>query len=642
MGLTYSGIHAFKADHDQIVAALGAALAPGGYQLRTADVALPDGPTNAFLISPPLGNWTTVLPSNDLDGREFTWAQTISQTGGYALWMYLYESQFVMCRLYLAGRLLDRYTSARAGASGNARVYRPILPPKVTVEEVDHVFRQEDNGGLSAAERFARLATLLELDAAETSYALVATYGIDAIAPRAPEWRYVEFVYVGSTDPDLEFDFPRGDENVSTRYQGTKGVSLASPLNRLLAAYRFADPNIMISSYIGPETQLLFTRNVRDRARKIAPFLEFDRDPYIVVHDGRLVWILDAYTVSDRFPYSDPFRRVVAGQTVSFNYIRNSVKVTIDAYDGGVTFYVMDDVDPMLRAYRQVFPALFRPISEMPTGLRAHLRYPEFLFSVQADRFALYHMTDPQVFFNREDQWAIPRDLYAPGQNALPMEPYYVIMKLPGETREEFALILPFTPSARDNMIAWLAARSDGDNYGRLLVARFPKDRLVFGPAQIGARINQDPTISAQITLWNQQGSRVIRGNLLVLPIERSILYIEPIYLQAERSQLPELKRVVLATANRVVMEPTLAEGLARLLNQPLPTASTPGQPSPGQPGRPSETISTDVAALARAAQARFERAQQRLREGDFAGYGEEIRLLEAELRRLVELTSPR
>lgn len=439
------------------------------------------------------------------------------------------------------------------------------------------------------------------------------------------------YVIVNTTVPDLEFDYPRGEENVSTEFMGAGGVRLDQPWKRLLFAWRFADGNIVLSQYLGPNSQILFARTIRERLARIAPFLLIDPDPYLVVDNGRLVWMLDGYTTSDLFPYTEPFRR--GDRTI--RYIRNSVKATIDAYDGSVTLYLADPDDPIIRAWARIFPGMIRPLSEMPATLLAHRRYPELIFTIQATMFQTYHMTDPQVFYNREDQWSIPTDVY--GAGTLPMEPYYVILRIPGETREEFVQILPFTPNRRDNMIAWLAARSDGEHYGKLVAIRFPKDRVVFGPAQIGARINQDPVISSQFALWNQQGTRVGRGNLLVIPIEQTLLYVEPIYLQAERSQLPELKRVVLATATKIVMEPTFEEALARLVESPRPTGTPPAGPA-----TPTTPVSSDIAALARSAQEHYDRAQERLRAGDFAGYGEQIRLLEADLRRLVELTNPR
>jgi uncharacterized membrane protein (UPF0182 family) len=352
-----------------------------------------------------------------------------------------------------------------------------------------------------------------------------------------------------------EFDYPRGDENVTTRYQGRAGIPLRGALRRLAFATRFGDARILLSTDLTPSSRVLFARAVPERLHRLAPFLRYDRDPYAVVADGRLFWIVDAYTTSDRYPYSQPVG--------SFNYIRNSVKAVVDAYHGTVRFYLADPSDPVARVYARIFPGLFQPLSELPPSLRAHLRYPVDLFEVQAHVYATYHMRDPQVFYNREDSWAVANEIFA--DRPQPVEPYYVTLRLPGaeSARPEFVLILPMTPQRRDNMVAWLAARNDPPHLGELWVFTFPKDRVVFGPMQIESRINQDPSISQQLTLWNQQGSRVIRGNLLVVPVQRSLLYVEPLFLQAERSQLPELRRVVVTHGPRVAMAPTLEEALA-------------------------------------------------------------------------------
>src|SRR5207244_1575262 len=302
---------------------------------------------------------------------------------------------------------------------------------------------------------------------------------------------------------------------------------------------------VLISPALRADSQILFHRNVHERVRKVAPFLLFDGDPYLVVVDGKLVWLYDAYTASNHYPYSQP----AAG---TFNYLRNSVKVAVDAYDGSMIFYVADDQDPLIRAYAGAFPGLFKPIAEMPAGLRAHIRYPGNLFVVQSQMYRLYHMQDARVFYQREDQYSVPLEVYL--GNRAPMQPYYAIMRLPGEAHEEFVYILPYTPPGKDNMITWLAARSDGASYGKLVAFKYPKETLIFGPMQVEARIDQDPAISAQFTLWNQGGSRVLRGNMLAVPVGGSNLYVEPIYLQAERSRLPEMKRVVVATGNRVAM----------------------------------------------------------------------------------------
>ena len=308
------------------------------------------------------------------------------------------------------------------------------------------------------------------------------------------------------------------------------------------------------------DTKLLFRRNIKARVKAIAPFLNYDRDPYLVAaktsaenQDNKLYWIIDAYTTSDRYPYSDP------GEN-SFNYLRNSVKVVVDAYNGKVDFYIADSEDPMIKTWAKVFPDLFKPLTAMPLELHNHIRYPEDLFSIQSERLLTYHMQDPQVFYNREDQWQIPQEIY--GTESRAVAPYYLIMKLPTAEQEEFILLHPYTPTSRPNLIAWLAARSDGAEYGKLLLYKFPKQKLIYGPNQIEALINQDPVISQQISLWNREGSRAIQGNLLIIPIEQSLLYVEPLYIEAEENSLPALARVIVIYENQIVMAETLDEGI--------------------------------------------------------------------------------
>jgi uncharacterized membrane protein (UPF0182 family) len=435
------------------------------------------------------------------------------------------------------------------------------------------------------------------------------------------------YVVVNTTTE--EFDYPQGDQNAFTTYRARSGVRLSSFLRRFAFAWVFGDGNLLLSEHITSESQVLYRRNISRRVRLLAPFLRLDRDPYLVIADGKLYWIQDAYTTTNRYPYSQPYG--------SFNYIRNSVKIVTDAYTGEVTFYIADSDDPLIRAYAAIFPALFKPIEHMPPSLRQHVRYPEDLYLVQAQLYRTYHMQDPQVFYNKEDLWDIAQELHE--DRPQPVEPYYVLMRLPGEQALEFVLILPFTPQGRQNMIAWMAARSDGPNYGKLQVFKYPKDRLVFGPLQIEARINQDPVISAQLTLWDQRGSRVIRGNLIVLPLGDTTLYVKPLYLQAEQSRIPELRRVVLAAGGRLVMEPTLPEALARLAGTaiagPPPGAASP--PLSGTPPGPAPPPA--IGELARSALANYQRAQEALRAGDWAGYGAALRAMEQDLQRLAELT---
>ena len=355
-----------------------------------------------------------------------------------------------------------------------------------------------------------------------------------------------------------EFDYPKGNTNEYINYDGKGGVVLDSFIKKLFMAIRFRDVKILLSSDITPESKIMFSRNIRDRISKITPFIMLDNDPYLVIDKGRLHWIQDAYTLTGNFPYSQKMGRI--------NYIRNSVKIVVDAYDGDVTYYIVDKSDPLIQVFSNIFPGQFKGFEEMPNSLKEHMRYPEDLFKIQSAIFSTYHMEDIKVFYNKEDAWQIPHEIYGTGQQ-VEVEPYYIIMKLPGESEEEFVLMTTFTPLKKDNMIAWLAARSDKENYGKLLLYKFPKDKLVYGPLQIEAKIDQDSEISQQLTLWSQQGSSVTRGNLLAIPIKNSILYIEPLYIQAEQAQLPELKRVFVSDGERVVMETDLGTALQKIFN---------------------------------------------------------------------------
>ncbi|MDP7323999.1 MAG: UPF0182 family protein, partial [Candidatus Woesearchaeota archaeon] len=362
-----------------------------------------------------------------------------------------------------------------------------------------------------------------------------------------------------NTDTE-EFDFPKGSTNEYTQYSGKGGVTLSSFFRKLAMAIRFADVKILLSSDITPESKILFKRNIQERIQTLTPFFLLDSDPYLVIDEGKLFWIQDAYTATGNFPYSQKYENI--------NYLRNAVKIVVDAYEGSITYYVIDTEDPIVKTYKRIFPDQFKPFDDMP--LKDHIRYPEDLFSVQSAIYSNYHMNNPTVFYNKEDAWQIPSEVYGTGQK-VEVEPYYIIMKLPGEEKEEFVLMTTFTPIKKDNMISWLAARSDGENYGKLLLYKFPKDKLIYGPLQIEARIDQDSEISQQLTLWSQQGSRVTRGNLLVIPIENNLLYIEPLYLQAETGQLPELKRVIVSDGERVVMEESLGDSLAELFGTARP-----------------------------------------------------------------------
>ncbi|PLZ25251.1 UPF0182 family protein [Fischerella thermalis] len=382
--------------------------------------------------------------------------------------------------------------------------------------------------------------------------------------------------YVMTGTKTQELDYPSGNENVYNVYDGRGGISIGAMWRRLLFAQYLKDWQMLLTRNFTSQTKLLFRRTIRDRVQAIAPFLRFDSDPYLVAASGGgttltgqptdLYWIIDAYTVSDRYPYSDPGKN-------SFNYIRNSVKIVVDAYNGTVDFYVADPTDPVITTLGKIFPQMLKPLQTMPVALRSHIRYPGDFFRIQSERLLTYHMTDPQVFYNREDLWEIPTEIY--GNEQRTVEPYYLIMKLPKAETEEFILLLPFKPNQRANLIAWLAARSDGENYGRLLLYEFPKQLLVYGTQQIEALINQDPVISQQISLWNREGSKAVQGNLLVIPIEQSLLYVEPLYLEAEQNSLPTFVAVIIAYENRIVMAETLEQALAGIFQPEQPAAPT-------------------------------------------------------------------
>jgi uncharacterized membrane protein (UPF0182 family) len=381
-------------------------------------------------------------------------------------------------------------------------------------------------------------------------------------------------IYFGRTMPGSrivasgtkEFDYPKGNDNVYTSYAGTGGIPIDSFWRRVLFAWTQKDINILLTTYLKPDSRIQIWRDVQQRVANIAPFLNLDSDPYPVLSDGQLYWIQDAYTTSNQFPYASPH---LDGFGQSINYIRNSVKIIVNMYDGSVQFYVMDPKDPILAAYQRAFPGVFKPLDQLSPDLTSHLRYPEDLFAIQADEYKTFHMTDPQVFYNREDLWAAPNETYA-GEKG-PMEPYYILMKLPGSDTLEYLLMTPFTPQNRNNMISWMAARCDLPDYGTKLFYELPKEKLVYGPNQIEAMIDQNPTISQQLTLWDQKGSRVIRGKLIVTPIENSFVYVVPIYLQAAGENFPQLKRVIAVTGDKVVMAPTLDEAIGNLFTKQAP-----------------------------------------------------------------------
>ncbi|MBD0267982.1 MAG: UPF0182 family protein [Cyanobacteria bacterium Co-bin8] len=449
------------------------------------------------------------------------------------------------------------------------------------------------------------------------------------------------YIFTGtSTD---EFDYPLDDENASFRYSGVGGVPIGSLLQRLTYAYDLVNLQLIFSNYFTPETRIHYYRTIKDRVRQVAPFLTFDSDPYIALIDGRLQWIVDAYTVSDHYPYSEPLSRspeaevVLQSSTLSdlvrrdTNYLRNSVKVVVDAYDGTLRFFAIDEQDPVLASYRRMFPSLFESAAAIPATIRDHLRYPPDLFTAQAQVYRTYHMANPEVFYNREDLWRFPNQVYE--GNQVMMQPYYLIMRLPDFNQEEFVQIMPFTPANRDNMVSWMAGRSDGENYGKLLLYDFPRQELVYGPSQIEARIDQTPEISEQVSLWSQQGSRVIRGDLRVIPIGTSLLYVEPLYLRAEQGELPELRRVILAYGDRIVMRETLEDALDAIFGEGVGNVvadSSPPETSPTGPSLPG-----NYSALIQSALEAYQNSEEALQQGNWQAYGESQRQLGEILQQL-------
>ena len=371
-----------------------------------------------------------------------------------------------------------------------------------------------------------------------------------------------DYIYTGMGTP--EFDYPRGDENAFTKYDGLGGVAINNLWRRLAYAYDFGSLKILTSNYFTSNSRIHYYRQISERVSHVAPFLKLDSDPYMVIVNGRLKWIVDAYTTSNRYPYSEAVAYEHQTKLIDqkdINYVRNPVKVVVDAKDGTMDFYIVDEREPILATYRQIFPNLFKPKDTIPPEIAAHFRYPQDLFEIQAKMYLSYHMEDPQVFYNREDDWRFATELYDGVQQEV--EPDYLILKLPGETKVEFSLVLPFTPINRDNTIAWMAARSDGANYGKLRLYDFPKQELVYGTFQIEARIDQNPEIAEQITLWSQRGSRVIRGDILVIPLDGSLLYVQSLYLRAKKGELPELARIIVAYDKQIVMTPNLDRSLA-------------------------------------------------------------------------------
>ncbi|MBI4891507.1 MAG: UPF0182 family protein [Acidobacteria bacterium] len=432
-----------------------------------------------------------------------------------------------------------------------------------------------------------------------------------------------EPVFVHTQQP--EFNYPSGSGNVETRYSGTGGFLISSPLLRFAAAVSSGDWNILLTSYLSPESRMMLHRKVRDRLSTLAPFITWDTDPYLVITSaGKLVWLVDGFTYSDAHPYSRAYRIPDAG---SVNYLRNSVKAAVDAYDGTVRLYVFDTQDPILASYRHLFPRLFTPKEEMPADLRAHARYPELIFRLQAEVYRTYHMTNPEAFFNKEDQWDLARNLNGPGGRPEPANPTYIVATLPGSSTPEFLLMTTFTPRNKDNLIGIMVARCDGEALGELHFLQLSKQELIFGPMQIEARINQDQNISKDLTLWNQQGSQVLRGQMLVLPMDNSLLYIEPVYLQASEARMPQLKKVVLAMGDRMVYADTYEQALSELTGQSAaPEKSSPQAPQAGaQPALPPNESQRVLQEIAN----RLRRYRELMGQGKFSEAGKEIEALE-------------
>lgn len=434
-----------------------------------------------------------------------------------------------------------------------------------------------------------------------------------------------------------EFDYPAGDENIYRTYDGTGGIEVGGLFRRLILAGHFGSSKILLSGDIQPTSRVLYNRNIVERAQKAFPFLRLDRDPYMVVRDsGNLVWIQDAYTTTARYPYS--YR-----SDDGTSYIRNSVKIVIDAYHGTITPYVSSPSDPLIQTWAKVYPGVFRPLSDMPADLRSHIRYPDDLYRAQTARYVTYHMNTPATFYNREDEWQVP--IETRNDQAVPFM-RHIVMRLPDEDAAEFIYMAPFTPRGKDNLAAWMVARNDGDSYGKLRVYRFPRQSLVFGPRQIESRINQDTEISRQVSLWDQRGSQVIRGDLLVIPIEESLLYVQPIYLQSDGGMIPELKRVVIAYQNQVMMRETLDAALSDMFGGTIDSRRTTVVAATDSAGtaRPAAPAPSDDAmrvALIADAQRRYSAAMDAQRQGDWARYGEEIKQLGVLLDRLAVSRPP-
>ena len=440
--------------------------------------------------------------------------------------------------------------------------------------------------------------------------------------------------YVVVNSDSKEFDHPTEGGSAYTKYAGKGGIDIGNVLNRMAFALRFADTNLILNNPITAGSRLMFRRNIAERVQTIFPFLLYDHDPYLVISKGRLFWIQDAYTYSDQYPYSTPMDW---NDYTSLNYIRNSVKIVIDAYSGSVDYYVSDTSDPMLKTYMKIFPGVFKPMSDMAADLKEHIRYPEDIFNAQSQVMLRYHVQDPQIFYTGSDRWEIPKEITGSSREQNPMESYYVVMTLPKEQSEEFLLMRPFTPANKNNMSSWMAARCDPKDYGKLVLYLFPTQKLVYGPSQIESRIDQDPSISQKLTLWSQQGSSVNRGNMMVIPIQHSLMYIKPLYLESTTSKIPQLTAVIVAYGDKIEMADTLNEALNAVFGSSEATSqAAPAETSAPTPsGKAAPAPSAAVRKLIDQAVSQYNRAQDAQRKGDWAAYGEQQKQLQQTLKQL-------
>lgn len=450
---------------------------------------------------------------------------------------------------------------------------------------------------------------------------------IDEINITRPEIYFGELTnnYILTNTNEKEFDYPNGDKNEYTKYVGNAGIKL-NLLNRVLFAIREQSLKLLVSTNITDDSKIIINRNIEERVQKIMPYLQYDGDPYIVTADGKIYWMIDAYTVSKSYPYAEPFTEY------GHNYLRNSIKVVIDAYNGDTLFYLVDDKDPIATTYKKIYPELFKDFKDMPENLQSHIRYPKKLFNIQANVYKRYHMNDVNVFYQGEDLWDIANEIY--GTEEVTISPNYYIMKLPGETNAEFVNTIPYTPKNKKNMTGLLIARNDGENYGKLVLYKLPKDRNIYGPMQVEAQIDQNTEISKEFSLWNSSGSTYSRGNLFVIPIEQSLLYVEPVYLEATNSSIPEVKRVIVAYGDKIAYEETLSEALDSLFGNNSTIKGTGNGTDTGEQ-IPTTPEQMSVADLINKANTEFELAQNAQKNGDWAGYGEHITALEKYLRLL-------